>query len=95
MTRRETWAAGQLIESADLPDPVPEAITPVQCRLALLDAGLLDAIHAYIVQQPEPVRLRWEYATEIRRDDPTLLACAAALGLTAQQVDALFVAAGG
>jgi len=93
MTRVETWVDGQLVGVSDQPDAVPESITSVQMRLALLDAGLLDAISAYVEHQPEDVRTEWEYATEIRRDHQALNAGAQALGMTAEQVDSLFVAA--
>ena len=56
MTRVETWVDGQLVGVSDQPDAVPESITSVQMRLALLDAGLLDAISAYVEHQPEDVR---------------------------------------
>lgn len=93
MTRIETWISGSLVSSEDLPDPVPEAITAAQCRIALLRAGLADDIEAYVSTQPTEVRVEWEYATEVRRDHPLLCAGAAAIGMSASQVDDLFRAA--
>ena len=69
------------------------AITPRQARLALLNAGLLDAVEAYVATQPRSVQIEWEFASEIRRDWPPVVQAASALGLTAEQVDALFEAA--
>jgi hypothetical protein len=68
-------------------------ISPRQARLALLQAGLLDAVEAYISTQPRAVQLEWEYANEIRRDHALLTDAAAALGLSEAQLDELFIAA--
>ena len=68
-------------------------ITPRQARLALLAAGLLDAVEAYIATQSRAVQLEWEYASEIRRDNALLTTAAAALGMTNEQVQALFTRA--
>lgn len=68
-------------------------ITPRQARLALLGAGLLDAVEAYIASQPRAVQLEWEYTSEIRRDNALLTTSAAALGLTSEQLQALFTTA--
>lgn len=67
--------------------------TPRQARLVLHQQGLLAAVDAWIATADETTRIEWEFATEIRRDWPALLACAAALGLTDAQMDALFVQA--
>ena len=69
------------------------AITPRQARLALLNAGLLDAVEAYIATLSKAAQVEWEYANEICRDHALLTQAASALGLTAEQVDALFEAA--
>ena len=66
------------------------AITPRQARLALLNAGLFDAVEAYIATLPKAAQVEWEYANEIRRDHALLTQAAAALGLTDAQLDALF-----
>ena len=68
-------------------------ITPRQARLALLDAGLLDAVEAYVATQPRAVQLEWEYASEIRRDNALLSTAATALGMTSEQLQALFTQA--
>ena len=78
---------------------VPDEVTMRQARLALDAAGLLDAAQAVIDALPMPARRRaqieWEYALSVRRDHP-LIALMISEGLaTAEQVDALFVAAAG
>ena len=76
---------------------VPQAVTPRQLQLALLEADLLDAIEAFLAneQTPRAARIAWEYATEYRRDDPTLNLMAQQLDppLSAEQIDQLFIAA--
>ena len=69
------------------------SITPRQARLALLSAGLLDAVEAYIATQPRAMQLEWEYASEIRRDNALMLTATTALGLNSEQLQALFTEA--
>lgn len=76
------------------PPQVPQVISMRQARLALLGAGLLSTVEAAINAQAEPtksaLRIEWDYATEVARNWPTLLALQPALGLTNEQVDDLF-----
>lgn len=67
--------------------------TPRQARLALQQAGLLGAVTAWIATAEETTRIEWEFALEIRRDWPPLLACAAALGMSDVDLDSLFTLA--
>ena len=76
------------------PEPVqvPQVITIRQAKLALLAAGLLDDVDVAVAQADRrATQIEWEYATEIRRDWPTLLVMQTALGLTDEQVDQLFI----
>lgn len=75
------------------PPSIPASITPRQCRLLLLQQGLLADVEAMIAQSTEDVRITWEYALEFRRDDPLLNQLAANLGLTEAQIDEFFLAA--
>jgi hypothetical protein len=77
----------------DLPPPVPMSITPLQARRALRQAGLLTKIQEAIVAAGEEAQEAWDYALEVRRDDPTLIAVAAQIGMTPAEIDALFRAA--
>lgn len=76
---------------------VPKSVTMRQCRIALLDAGLLDAVQSSIATMPgadgERARIDWEYALDVRRDWPLINALGSQLGLTEQQIDDLFIAA--
>lgn len=73
---------------------VPTAITPLQGRLALKRAGLLESVESAIVQANGETQIWWEYATLWHRTHPLLNALATSLGLSSQQVDELFTVAG-
>lgn len=79
------------------PPPVFPPLSPRQARLALAAAGRLDDVEAAIDALQEPARIaariEWEYAIEWRRDNPTLLQLAAAVGLTGTEIDALWMQA--
>ena len=81
------------VRSPAAPTPVPRSVTPLQARKALRAAGMLDTVNEWMAQQAEEVREIWEYALTIERDNPTLADAATAMGLTEEQMDALFVAA--
>jgi hypothetical protein len=75
------------------PPPIPHRVTRRQARLALLNAGLLDAVEALIADAPPAVRITYEDATEWWRDDLLIAEMAQSLGLTTEQVDNLFLQA--
>lgn len=61
-----------------------------QAKAALHSAGLLPAVEAAIAQADPVTQLAWAEAVEYRRNSPTILALAAALELSDEQVDDLF-----
>jgi hypothetical protein len=65
-------------------------LSPAQFRLALLAIGELDEVEAAIPQATREVQILWEYATEIERMHPALLALAEQLGYSPGELDALF-----
>lgn len=77
--------------------PVPPLVSKFQAKAALLNAGHLATVEAIMSNQatPELMRLAWTEAQEFRRDSPTVAAMAAALDLTDEDVDNLFVYAEG
>jgi len=81
----------------ELPEPIPSVVTMRQARLALLGAGLLgsvaDAIAALPSPQKEAATIEWEYSQEVHRNRAFVTTLAAALGLTDEQMDELFLAA--
>ena len=68
-----------------------------QFRLGLLGAGLLQAVDVAIAAMPEPQKsasqIEFEYATIVIRDNALVSGLASALGLTQEQIDALWLAA--
>ena len=95
---RYEWRDG-LVRLPDPPpeppplEPVPQRVSALQARRALLAADMLDQIEAAIARQPRAVQITWEYATEIYRDDPMLVEVAQAIGLGTNTLDDLFRAA--
>lgn len=81
------------VDPATLPPPVPESITPRQCRLILSQQGLLSSVEAMIAQSTDDVRITWEYALEFKRNDPLLIQLGTNLGLAPEQIDQFFIAA--
>ena len=83
-----------------LQDPQSPKITHVtmrQARLALLGAGKLPAVNEAIAAmqgaQGEAARIEWEYSQEVQRDRGLVSALSSELGMTEEQLDALFTAA--
>lgn len=75
---------------SETPDQVPETVTMAQCRLALLEAGLLEAVDAAVAaSKDQRLKILWEYETQVRRASPELKALGAALGLSESQQDDL------
>lgn len=81
-----------------LPRPVvPETVSRFQARAALYLQGLYGAVEA-VMNDPDTdmvTRLAWADAQEFERNSPTVAAIAGLLGLSDEQVDALFVLASG
>jgi len=75
---------------------VPQSITMRQARRALLAAGLLDDVTAAIeaLESPakEAAQIDWEYGNTVERHNGLVASLGPALGLTEEQIDALFVA---
>jgi len=69
----------------------PKLLTPKQARLALLGAGLYDTVNQAVKANPAH-EIYWEYALEVKRDDALLLELATVMGLSSEQLDALFLA---
>lgn len=85
-------AAGELTIAPYVPPPAPPVtqVTMRQARLALLAADLLDDVDAMVLQADRAVRIDWEYATVVDRSSPLVAAIGSQLGLTDEQIDAMF-----
>ena len=88
------------LEDGGVPDPdvapvatVPTLVTPAQAKVALYNAGMLDAVEAAIATSYRPIRIYWDSASVFDRNHPYILGIGALLGLSDAQMDALFLAA--
>jgi len=84
--------------NAPPPGPViPQSVTAFQAKAALLQADLLDDVEALIAHEDTPriIKLAWVETLHFERNSPTVATIAAALHLTDEQVDDLFVVASG
>jgi hypothetical protein len=77
---------------------VPHSITRAQAIGALILAGLDEAVEPAIQAIPDPVQRKlalndWHNRLHFERDNSTLAAMAAALGLSDAQLDELFIKA--
>lgn len=93
-----TEEEAESIRAANATSPsVPQSVTMRQARLALLRAGKLqsvnNAIAAMIGPEGEAARIEWDYSNEVRRTQPLTVALAQAIGMTEQEMDALFIEA--
>lgn len=74
---------------------VPTVLTMRQARLVLFTAGLIGSVQAAINALPSPdkekAQIEWDFSNEVQRHNGFVSQLAPALGLTSEQVDALFV----
>jgi hypothetical protein len=84
---RETWT----IDAAP-PPPVPQEVSRLQARLALISIDKWDITKAYF-EEPERTAEEvafFEDATVYRRDNPVMIAAAESVGVTETELDELF-----
>jgi hypothetical protein len=82
--------------NAPPPGPVsPQSVTAFQAKAALLQSGLLDDVESIMAMPGTPriVTLAWSEALYFEMQSPTVAMLAGALGLTSDDLDALFAAA--
>lgn len=75
------------------PEPVPQIISPRQCRLQLLSESLLDEVEAAISNMPQAAQIEWEYALDIKRTYGLVTAMQALLGKDDAEMDTFFTEA--
>lgn len=97
LTPAELAEVAAFVPPAPLPPPVPTFVSMRQARTVLLTAGLMPQVDAALAALPSPQRelaqIEWEYSNEVHRHRPFVQGLGAALGLSAEQLDALFVQA--
>lgn len=86
---------GFVPEAPAEPKPaIPERVTNAQARAALRAVGLIDAVEAAIAAAGNgAIADAWEYSPEISRQSALVKTLGHALGLSDEQIDALFVQA--
>lgn len=76
---------------------IPQEVTMRQARLALLENGLLANVQPAINSLPEPdktkAEIEWDYSNALQRGNPFVATLGAALGLTSEDLDNLFIQA--
>jgi len=68
-------------------------VSRFQALAALHGSGLLDEAVEVVTEAGGLIKLAWDNATEFRRNSPTILDLASALGLDEEALDALFIVA--
>ena len=90
-----------LPEPAPVQTPsVPQSVSRAQGKLALIQAGLWPAAVAFVEGITDPAQKAYAEVAlndtqEWRRDSPFLTSASAALGLSEEQLDTLFITAKG
>lgn len=73
---------------------VPQSVTMRQARLAIHNAGLSFNVEQAIANANDEItRITWDYAQEVKRNDPHVISIGASMGLTEEQIDNLFIQA--
>jgi len=74
--------------------PVPNEVTMRQARLELNKRGLLDSVNSILASADSAeAQIEWDYSNTIQRDNVLIATLAVALGLSNDDVDALFISA--
>lgn len=94
-----TQEEADAIHLANNPPPTIEQIravmkplSPAQVRLVLNQFGLLTQVESAIASGGQELKIEWEFRTEFKRDNALLTSMATSLGLTDEQLDAMFEA---
>ena len=74
--------------------PVPASVSPRQIRQALTRSSLRAPVESAIAASDQDTKDWYAYATEFQRDNPHVAAMGAALGVTSDQLDQLWILAG-
>ena len=85
-----------LFDQSSAPAPtVPASVPMLNARLALIAAGLSSTVDEYIAALPdvagEEARAYWNFALNVRRDHPLVVALGAVLNKTPAELDQLFI----
>jgi response regulator RpfG family c-di-GMP phosphodiesterase len=86
-----------LAEKKETEESAKNSVSPVQAKVALAQAGLLDKVEEFITSLPNtsPARISWNNALEWRRDSQFIKVIGEKMGLSEGDVDGLFASARG
>ena len=70
----------------------PSEISMRQCRLQLLEEGLLDDVEL-LLSSDKSKNIEWEYTTSVKRDNAVISYISSQLNLSADVVDDMFIKA--
>lgn len=79
--------------NADPAQTVPQTVTMYQLEMAMENAGYYTPMMTYIAAQPAAVQIAFNRTQNAMRTNALIIAGATALGLTSEQIDALFTEA--
>lgn len=86
---------GVIAEFVAPPTPVPNRVSAAQGGIALINAGLMDAVQTAVdaIDTPATVKWAWTRAQDWERNSQALAYLANKAGITSSQMDQLFIAA--
>jgi hypothetical protein len=83
-------SSGELAPPAQESPPVPQVVSRAQLKLALLAAGILDAVEGFVATADRAVQIMWAERAEFDRHHPLLAEMVTAFGMTPGQADDIF-----
>ncbi|MHC1549385.1 hypothetical protein [Phyllobacterium sp. K27] len=89
------WQNGKIVTfEPPVPEPIiPDRLSRRQFRLALIDAGLLEQVEAWVATQDVRTQAAYADSSTFLRTDEMLQQGFSGLGFTEEQVDEFFVGA--
>lgn len=88
------WDGEAFTAPEPAPAPVPASVSPRQIRQALTAAGLRASVEAAVAASDQDTKDWYEFSTAFERAHPAVIAMGIALGVSADALDDLWIAAG-
>lgn len=89
-SRQDEFSEISGVMDVSIPQAIPTRIRAAQARRAIVAAGLKSTIEAAIADAGGEIQEFWYTMDTLDRDDPDLIRLATSIGLSSDQVDALF-----
>jgi hypothetical protein len=88
------WVAlSEYPKQKQMPETIPQSITPRQIRLQLSAIGMRQAVEDYVASASLEIKDWWEFSLAYERNAPLLVEAATTLGMTSEQLDQFFIEA--